>query len=70
MSDPQAESKQAPDPLAQWRELRDAYINVARQFGLELVCGVYEHSHWMSDLLVIVSNQGRFMRLKLLFTLF
>jgi hypothetical protein len=51
-------------------ELRDAYINVARQFGLELVCGVYEHSHWMSDLLVIVSNQGRFMRLKLLFTLF
>ena len=39
-------------------ELQDAYVDVSRQFGLELVCGVYERSSWMSDLLVIGSNQG------------
>jgi len=39
-------------------ELLDAYAFVLHQFGMELVCGVYEHSHWMSDLLLIVSNQG------------
>lgn len=39
-------------------ELQDAYVDVSRQFGLELVFGVYEHSHWLSDLLVISSNLG------------
>ena len=39
-------------------ELQDAYVDVSRQFGLELVFGVYEHSHWLSDLLVIGSNLG------------
>jgi hypothetical protein len=39
-------------------ELQDAYVDVSRQFGLELVCGVYEHSHWLSDLLLIGSNLG------------
>jgi hypothetical protein len=28
MSDPQAESKKAADPLEQWRQLRDAYIDI------------------------------------------
>ena len=28
MSDPQAESKKAADPLEQWRELRDTYIDI------------------------------------------
>src|SRR5271157_2025088 len=39
-------------------ELQTVYVDVSRQFGLELVCGVYEHSHWLSDLLVICGNQG------------
>jgi hypothetical protein len=39
-------------------ELQTVYADVSRQFGLELVCGVYEHSHWLSDLLVIGSNLG------------
>ena len=39
-------------------ELRDAYVDVLQQFGLELICGAYEHSSWMSDLLVIGGNQG------------
>ena len=40
-------------------ELQNAYVDVSRQFGLELVCGVYEHSHWIAaDLLLIGSNQG------------
>jgi hypothetical protein len=39
-------------------ELQDAYVDVLRQFGLELVCGVDEHSSWMSDLMVIGGNQG------------
>jgi hypothetical protein len=39
-------------------ELKDAYLDVLRQFGLELVCGVDSHSHWMSDFLLIVANQG------------
>jgi hypothetical protein len=39
-------------------ELKDAYVGVLRQFGLELVIGVDSHSHWLSDLLVIVANQG------------
>jgi hypothetical protein len=37
MSDPQAESKQAPDPLAQWRELRDAYIDIWAKATVETV---------------------------------
>jgi hypothetical protein len=28
MSDPQAEGKEAADPLEQWRELRDTYIDI------------------------------------------
>jgi hypothetical protein len=39
-------------------ELQDAYVDVLHQFGLELVCGVDAHSHWLSDLLVIGSNLG------------
>ena len=39
-------------------ELKDAFVDVSHQLGLELVCGVYEHSHWLSDLLVIGSNLG------------
>ena len=39
-------------------ELKDAYLDVLRQLGLELVCGVDSHSHWMSDLLLIAANQG------------
>jgi hypothetical protein len=39
-------------------ELQHAYVDVLRQFGLELVIGVDEHSSWMSDLLVIGGNQG------------
>ena len=39
-------------------ELRDAYFDILQQFGLELVIGVDEHSSWMSDLLLIGSNQG------------
>jgi len=27
-------------------ELQDAFIDVSRQLGLELVCGVDSHSHW------------------------
>jgi hypothetical protein len=38
--------------------LQDAYVDVLHQFGLELVIGVDEQSSWMSDLLVIGSNQG------------
>src|ERR1035438_8376718 len=39
-------------------ELQDAYVAILRQYGLELIIGVYEHSHWMSDSLLIFSNQG------------
>ena len=39
-------------------ELKDVYLDVLRQLGLELVCGVDSHSHWINDLLVIVANQG------------
>jgi hypothetical protein len=39
-------------------ELKDAYHGVSRQLGLELLCGLDSHSHWLSDLLVIVANQG------------
>jgi hypothetical protein len=39
-------------------ELQDVYVSVLRQFGLELAIGVDEHSHWMSDSLLIYSNQG------------
>jgi hypothetical protein len=39
-------------------ELQTVYVDVLRQFGLELICGVDIHSHWMNDLLVIVANQG------------
>jgi hypothetical protein len=38
-------------------ELQDAYLDVLRQYGLELVIGA-EDSGWMSDLLVIGNNQG------------
>ena len=39
-------------------ELQTVYVDVLHQFGLELICGVDSHSHWMNDLLVIVANQG------------
>ena len=39
-------------------ELKDAYLDVLRQLGLELVCGVDSHSHWTCDFLMIVANQG------------
>ena len=41
-------------------ELQAVYVDVLRQFGLELVIGVDddEHSSWMSDSLVIGSNLG------------
>jgi len=39
-------------------ELQIAYVDVLQQFGLELVCGVDEHSSWMSDVLVIGGNPG------------
>ena len=39
-------------------ELQDAYVDVLHQFGLELVIGVDAHSHWMSDSLLIYSNQA------------
>jgi hypothetical protein len=39
-------------------ELQAVYVDVLRQFGLELVIGVDEHSRWMSDSLVIGSNLG------------
>ena len=39
-------------------ELQTLYVDVLHQFGLELICGVDSHSHWMNDLLVIVANQG------------
>jgi hypothetical protein len=39
-------------------ELKDVYLDVLRQFGLELVCGVDSHSHWTCDFLMIVANQG------------
>jgi hypothetical protein len=39
-------------------ELQNTYVDVLRQLGLELVIGVDEHSHWLSDLLVIGSNLG------------
>ena len=39
-------------------ELRDAYVDVLRQYGLELVCGAYEHSSWMGGLLMIAGNEG------------
>jgi len=39
-------------------ELKDAYVDVLHQCGLELVCGAYEHSSWMGDLLLIGANEG------------
>lgn len=39
-------------------ELQDAYVDVLHQFGLELVIGVDEHSHWMSESLLVYGNQG------------
>jgi hypothetical protein len=39
-------------------ELKDVYLDVLRQLGLELVCGLDSHSHWMFDSLIICSNQG------------
>ena len=38
--------------------LQTLYVDVLHQFGLELICGVDSHSHWMNDLLVIVANEG------------
>jgi hypothetical protein len=40
------------------KELQDAYVDVLHQYGLELVCGAYEHSSWMGDLLMIGANEG------------
>ena len=39
-------------------ELQSAYVDVLRQYGLELVIGAEEKSTWMCELLVIGSNQG------------
>ena len=39
-------------------ELERVYVDVLHQFGLELICGLDAHSHWMSDSLVIGSNLG------------
>jgi hypothetical protein len=39
-------------------ELQDAYVGVLRQYGLELVCGAYEKSSWMGEVLVIAGNEG------------
>ena len=39
-------------------ELQVAYADVLRQYGLELVIGVDEHSSWMGDVLVIGANEG------------
>jgi hypothetical protein len=39
-------------------ELHDAYVDVFRQYGVELVIGAEEKSTWMCELLVIGSNQG------------
>ena len=38
-------------------ELQDAYLDVLRQLGWELVIGVDAHSHWLSDSLLISSNR-------------
>ncbi len=39
-------------------ELQDAYTDVLRQYGLELVCGAYEDSTWMGGMLMIAGNEG------------
>jgi hypothetical protein len=39
-------------------DLQAAYTDVLRQYGLELVCGAYEYSGWMGDLLMIGANEG------------
>ena len=39
-------------------ELQTVYVDVLHQLGLELIIGLDAHSHWLSDLLVICSNQG------------
>jgi hypothetical protein len=39
-------------------ELQNAFIDVSRQLGLELLCGLDSHSHWTCDFLMIVANQG------------
>jgi hypothetical protein len=39
-------------------ELQAAYTDVLRQYGLELVCGAYENSGWMGELLMIGANEG------------
>lgn len=39
-------------------ELQLAYADVLRQYGLELVIGVDEHSSWMGNVLVIGANEG------------
>jgi len=39
-------------------ELRTAYVDVLHQLGLELAIGLDAHSHWLSDSLLIYSNQG------------
>lgn len=39
-------------------ELQDAYVDVLRQYGLELVCGAYDNSTWMGGVLMIAGNEG------------
>jgi|BarGraIncu00222A_1022003.scaffolds.fasta_scaffold151396_2 hypothetical protein len=39
-------------------ELQTVYFDILQQLGLELVCGVDSHSHWMFDSLVICTNLG------------
>jgi len=38
--------------------LKTVYVDVLHQFGLELICGLDSHSHWMSDSLLICTNLG------------
>jgi len=39
-------------------ELQAAYVDVLHQYGLELVCGAYENSGWIGELLMIGANEG------------
>jgi len=39
-------------------ELQTAYVDVAHQYGFELVCGAYENSTWVNGVLVICANEG------------
>ena len=47
MSDPQAETKKTADPLEQWREMRDAYMDTwAKAMGETVNTESYSSSQW------------------------